>query len=400
MTAPRFVRVGAVLAAATTALVAAFPLWGVAEAQTSSVALTSYQGRGHDRGDHAERHGRDNKPTATCTITVPDNPLTAQGLATPYVLNDGDVDCSMANDDTAAFVEATIVDPAGKLSVYRPQVVTNGTQPAAPPVVPTIAPGSTVGIWFGFQGDTLKLVGDGVGQGNCVNGLGRSVFGQFAYCNAPQFFAAARGVTAPALGQAADGKPCPTVRDFFVVDQDQSDNVSTVYRINAQGQTAQDTAATAATIPNKVVNASDNGLLNRKINLALGCANFTAPDLTGSGAEVPSLALNEIQGKLQQAPVAMIPLNNPMAKVGDRESIAKVNLYRLGVGQPPTGPQGANGTTYCANLQTIQPPRLADNEARLRAVAAPGAATPADGNLFDFMQERYTASLGELGCAG
>src|SRR5215472_16525213 len=44
-----------------------------------------------------------------CTISVPANPLTAQGLATPWVLGDG---CSWANGGTeGAFVEATILAP-------------------------------------------------------------------------------------------------------------------------------------------------------------------------------------------------------------------------------------------------------------------------------------------------
>src|SRR6516165_1675227 len=42
-----------------------------------------------------------------CTISVPANPLTAQGLATPWQLGDG---CSWANGATeGAFVEATIL---------------------------------------------------------------------------------------------------------------------------------------------------------------------------------------------------------------------------------------------------------------------------------------------------
>ena len=46
-----------------------------------------------------------------CTLTVPANPLTAKGLATPYQLGDG---CTMANAaNEGAFVEATILEPNG-----------------------------------------------------------------------------------------------------------------------------------------------------------------------------------------------------------------------------------------------------------------------------------------------
>src|SRR5215472_9755963 len=44
-----------------------------------------------------------------CSLAVPANPLTAQGLATPWQLGDG---CSMANAGTqGAYVEATILSP-------------------------------------------------------------------------------------------------------------------------------------------------------------------------------------------------------------------------------------------------------------------------------------------------
>jgi hypothetical protein len=38
-------------------------------------------------------------------------------------------------------------------------------------------------------------------------------------------------------GKARDGLPCPTVRDFAVVDQDQSDNVNTHYLATADVRT-------------------------------------------------------------------------------------------------------------------------------------------------------------------
>src|SRR5512146_1502209 len=124
-----------------------------------------------------------------CSLTVPANPLTAAGLATPWQLGDG---CSMANAGTeGAFVEATILSPNGQLSVYNPLVVTAGTQPAAAPVAPTIAAGSVVEISVGFNGTNLFLTGAGAAQGNCVDALGESVFGQQSACNAVAFYQAA-----------------------------------------------------------------------------------------------------------------------------------------------------------------------------------------------------------------
>lgn len=406
MSTPLFVRFVGVLAAVLTALVAVFPAWPAAEASTPTTLTAAHHGdRGHGRGDRGDRreHRKDKPPAETnpnCTLTVPDQPLTAAGLATPYKLRATDKNagpCNEANADQAAFVEATIVNPAtGDVAVYRPLVTDQGTKPAAKPVVPTLPAGAVVGIWFGFQGDVLTLKGDGVAQGGCVNGLGDSPFGQFAHCNAPAFFAAAANVTVPPLGAGADGNPCPTVRDFRIVDQDQSDNVSTVYRITADGQTAQNNTANAG-IGTPLVNASDNGLLNRKIQPVLGCTPFTAPDLTNPGGPtVPSLALNELQAALQGDLTALIPLNDPMAKVGDNQSLIKTNLYRAGVGQPLAAtPADADGPTYCTNLMMVQPPWLAANQALLSGATSPEAGV----NLFDFMQARYAASLTELGCA-
>lgn len=155
----------------------------------------------------------------SCTLLVPPDPLTAVGLATPFVLQKG---CSMAVPGQEVFVEGAVYDPnTNTISIYNPLVIDQGTQPAVTPVVPNLPVGATVGLWFGTNAGTLTLTGDLVG-GNCVNGLGASVFGQFAYCNAPTFFAMAANVQVPPLGTASDGLPCLTTRDFALVDMDQS----------------------------------------------------------------------------------------------------------------------------------------------------------------------------------
>lgn len=158
----------------------------------------------------------------SCTLIVPPNPLTAQGLATPYNLTG----CSMATPGEETFVEGAVYDPfTNTVSIYNPLVIDMGKEPAIRPVVPTLPDGAIVALWFGTNADILTLEGDITG-GNCVNGLFTngelSKFGQFAYCNAPTFFANAANVELPDLGVASDGQPCLTIRDFAVVDQDQS----------------------------------------------------------------------------------------------------------------------------------------------------------------------------------
>src|SRR5947209_7308657 len=102
-------------------------------------------------------------PNPNCTLVVPANPLTAQGLATPYRLLATDRRkgaCHEAVADQAAFVEAAILDPAtGAVSVYHPLVTDGDRQAVAAPVVPELPAGAVVGIWFGYNGDTLTLRG-------------------------------------------------------------------------------------------------------------------------------------------------------------------------------------------------------------------------------------------------
>src|SRR5271166_480141 len=57
-----------------------------------------------------------------CNLAVPNNPLTAAGLASPYLLSAGDTGCSQAAG-SMAFVQAAIYDPAAHtISVYTPLV--------------------------------------------------------------------------------------------------------------------------------------------------------------------------------------------------------------------------------------------------------------------------------------
>src|SRR4051812_21191129 len=84
---------------------------------------------------------------ADCTLVVPANPLSAEGLATPYRLQSSTWsagDCHETDPGQAAFVEAAIYDPAQhSLAIYRPLVVDKGSTPATPPV-PVALPANAV----------------------------------------------------------------------------------------------------------------------------------------------------------------------------------------------------------------------------------------------------------------
>lgn len=341
-----------------------------------------------------------------CTLTVPDMPLTAQGLATPYQLQaTDDGDCDEANLMQAAFVQAAVINPAnGQVSVYDPLVVTKGTKPAAAPVVPQLPQGGIVGIWFGFNGTVLKLKGNGVQQGNCVNGVKDSPFGQVAFCNASAFFQAANQaiqagkLTVPALGTGKDGKTCPSVRDFSVVDQDQSDNVTSTYLVTKKGKLAQDTAANRANLNAKPINnASDNFLVAQGVDTALGCQPWKVTDLADTGQTVTAQPLNELQAAAHQAaPVALVPARDPMVLANGYSSIKKLNAYRAGVDQAqvPNLDQ-ASTKQYCQDLLNNAPQRLKLDQQFTINAASPDKA--AANSLFTFLAQRFNATWGANG---
>ena len=342
-----------------------------------------------------------------CTISVPANALTAQGLATPWQLGDG---CSWANGATeGAFVEATILAPNGQLQIYDPLVITQGTQPAVAPTPPTIAAGSQIIISLGFNGNALALVGPGAAQANCIDALGNSLINQTPQCNAANFYRLANAeiaqgtLKAPALGTAKDGQACPTTRDFSVIDQDQSDNVVARYLLDPNtGQTAQATATNQGNMAQAVTqtNGSDEGLIAGFVDPALGCTPWMAPNTTNPNGMSASQALNELMARQdQQGTVALLPVNDPQLLVGGQFSVAKTNLYRRETDQAPlsfrtTAQQ--NAARYCQNMVNIQAPRL-----KLDATLEAGTNSPVPAlgnNLATFLAARLSGSFGNLNC--
>jgi len=366
-----------------------------------------------------------------CDIIVPANPLSAQGLATPYQLtgpagtSPAASGCTMANAaNLGAFVQATILNPrTGALAVYNPLVITQGTTPAAAPVVPRLPRGAIVTIDFGFQGTNLIQVGatpNALRQGNCVNGLPGSPFGQQSMCNGINFFRAASTLMAigrmrvpfegtsakivPTAGRLGTGRDCPNVRNFDMIDQDQSDNVTSVYLLNqTTGQTAQDTAANEASLAGTqaLSNGSDNALVDKFMDPALGCTPFMAPDLANNGTPTTSQALDELLAARNMPRVpALVPENDPMTlDANGNFDAAKTNLYRAEVGQPAISPANDrfdSPANYCQNMINIQGPFLAANQAVFAAGPSP---VPAVGeNLYTFLANRLLMSFDNLGC--
>jgi hypothetical protein len=377
----------------------------IATQQLGDIATQPVDGQGaainlNQTADQAGNSGN-------CTIVVPRNPLTAQGLATAYQLADG---CSMANPDQEAFVEATILSPNGQVQVYNPLVITQGTRPAVRPVVPRIPRGSRVIIDFGFNGTNLLLTGPGAVQGSsgCVDALGQSVIGQVSACGAVPFYNLANQLIArhilrvPRAGTAQDGQPCQTTRDFALIDQDQSDNVYSMYLLTANGQTAQATKANKARMANAqlVSNGSDNALLGYFVDPANGCKPFTSQDATSTTGSQGSQALDELSARVNQKPhIAMIPTNDEMVLVGGAYSLAKTNMYRSLVDMPML-PGNTNpyevAAAYCMNMVNIAP---AHNQADMSNDTPFNTPVPDVGNnLATFIGNRLSMSFANLGC--
>ena len=366
-----------------------------------------------------------------CDIVVPANPLSARGMATPYQLTGpngmtpAQSGCTMANAaNLGAFVQATIVNMrTGQLSVYDPLVITQGTTPAVAPTVPTLPARYVATIDFGFNGTVLTQVGataNTLRQGNCVNGQAGSPFGQVSFCNGTNFFAEANlleregKLTVPSAGTSAKivasggqlgtGQTCPTVRNFDMIDQDQSDNVTTLYLLNpATGQTAQDTTANAGNVAGAttVANGSDNILVDAFLDPTLGCTPFMAPDLANNSQPTTSQALDELlSAKNQPAIAALVPENDEMVLNGQGQfDLTKTDMYRSNVDQTPVNPRNTGPDSpamYCQNMVNIQTPFLAANQNLLATGTSP---VPAVGNnLFTFMANRLSMSFTNLGC--
>jgi len=366
-----------------------------------------------------------------CSIIVPANPLSAKGLATPYQLTGPDGEspaatgCQMINSlNLGAFVQATILNPAtGALSVYNPLVITAGTKPAIKPVVPKLPKNAVVTIEFGFNGTVLYqqgATGGALRQGNCTDGMPGSPFGQVSFCNGINFFRAALKMMhegrlavpsagfsskiVPTAGAMGTGRSCPTVRNFDMVDQDPSDNVTSLYLLNpATGQTAQDNAANTGRMGDAkiVFNGSDNALVDAFLDPALGCTPFMAPNLGDHGKLTTSQALDELlAARNQPRNAALVPENDEMVvDLGGGIDVAKTDLYRAEIGQAPVSAQNAASSSpamFCQNLINVQGPFLAANEAALSKWASP---VPTVGDtLYTFLASRLASSVDNLGC--
>jgi hypothetical protein len=333
----------------------------------------------------------------TCAIVVPANPLSAQGLATPYLLTGpkgtapAQSGCEMSNGaKLGAFVQATILDPTtGQLWVYEPLVITKGTKPDTPGMKlspPAIPADAVVTIDFGFNGTDLIQVGatpTTLAGAHCVSGRAGSAFGPTSSCNGASFFDAVREAERKGLlkvpspgtsdaivasgGDLGTGRSCPVISNFEVAGLNPGIGVTTTYLLNPlTGQTAQNNT----TFRNYIAGAtllhgnSANAVLDQYIDPMLGCAPFAAPDLSNASVPGFSAALDKIAADAYPPKAATSTSSSP--------------------------------AMYCQNLVNIQTPFLAANQKLLAAGQSPVTATA--GNLLTFLANDLRASFTSLGC--
>jgi hypothetical protein len=308
-------------------------------------------------------------------------------------------------------------------SFFFSLVIDLGSLPAAIPTVPSLPQSYVAALWFGSNGNILRLAptqplliggSDSLMQGNCVNGGGTgdyTPFGQFSYCNAPEFFAAARRLIwnnklkPPSLGKTHQHITCPSVRDFSVVDQDPSDNVITKYIQTKDNKFAQDTPANRLLFPdsNLIENGSDNLLLSQFIAPAIGCQTWQVNDLADISKlqKLSALPLNEIQAALfQSPPIALVPSGDPMTfNANGQPDLNKLNYFRRGVGQfevASLNQQSANQITNCKNMVSVGATRILKE--RGMTILAPTPVATMGTTLFGFLVSRFTNSMTNLNC--
>jgi len=338
-----------------------------------------------------------------CLLQVPDTPLTPTGLMTPYFLVGAG--CNQANIKNSRFVHAVILNTDnGQVSIYNPLVINAGTTPEVQPAPVTFTPNNhVVGIWIGSNFNTLALTNPtGIANGNCIFGTPASAFGQFAHCNTVNFWKAIEMVRAqgflavPPVGVGPDGAPCPTIRDYVVVDMDPDDGVPTTYLISNNGNPIQKTLNNMKIAASEIANDGDHHLIGAFVQPTLNCQGWLVPDMADPGVKRTALPMNVLQAiYYQPMPVESLPNTDPMTTTNNAPDMAKLNLYRKGIYQPQIANLiEADPAVFCRNYVNITAARLRLLSANLKNGQSPSGV----GTLFDFMKARCSTTYAALNC--
>jgi len=182
---------------------------------------------------------------------------------------------------------------------------------------------------------------------------------------------------------------------------DPDDGVQAIYLLTTQNQVIQKTAKNMANfaIQSQLANDGDNRLITLFVNPAIGCQTLVLPNAADPGTFTQALPMNVLQAQFfQAAPVVLLPNNDPMITTNGQPDLQKLNLYRLGVNQPPATVLNAadnNPAMFCTNYANIAVTRFNSLNARLKAFASPA---PGFANLFAFMKNRAMTTYAALNC--
>ena len=346
-----------------------------------------------------------------CFLEVPIDPLNT-GLFKPWFVSSNPnsaINCTQTDSTKASFVEATIFHTdTNTFSIYNPLVLDKGTNPFIPITTAYIKSTDMVVIHFGTNSNSLELISSSLnfntlGMGNCITKVNNSIFGQFSYCNAENFFKTVNAkinfINIPPLGVTVYREKCPSVRSF-TVDQDQSDNVLTSYILTDNNIIAQDTPENQILLRNmnEFLNFITNGRIY--VNKLIGCQPYTAPDFINPTIFKSSLALNEIQASVNnfEPNTASIPPDNPIVLIDNIQSLEKINAYRIGVNQPLLSVLNKTiQTTYCLKMDQYAIPFFFNYQQILSNASSPNIYLA--NNLLNFLIQRYINNWTVLNCS-
>ena len=240
-----------------------------------------------------------------CVLTIPDNPLTAIGLATPYILSSN---CSVLNMSTTVFSEVIIINTnTREYSIYNPLIVNNISQLENTPVIPILPRKYIIGIWFTSEQPFTLLTKFNLCE-NMVNT-------NFAYCNIGVFYnyVISLNVFIKSI--------CPSIRDY-PMQLLLGNRVMDSYIVNNNSLITQ-TNSLSNNISYIVENTSTNDyIFNNYVNKALNCPSLIAFNIQ-TGRQVNSMILNQIQA-IQYGSGTSTYIS---------KSIQEMNFWRLGLGQ-------------------------------------------------------------------
>lgn len=337
-----------------------------------------------------------------CSVIVPNNPLTEIGLSTPYILKsfkNSSLNCNIGNN--SIFIEAVILDlNNGNYEVYNPIIIDEYIVDYKV-IKPIIPENSIIGIWFSSNNLKFRLTGstdsyniiNSVIDGNCIDGIENSPFGNFAYCNAYYFFLKANSLVNKNIINIKPLKNnCLTTRSYAFIPRYEISSISSYSYIILDNNTLiQNEIFNITNNYKKIINInSNNRLLNDFINPSTNCIinNFKN-----------CLAFNEIYSSytINENNQALIPYNHPNVLVNGKINLEKLNYYRIGFNQKTINTvDNYENVNFCNNIYNDALNYMYENYDYLNNFSSPDYKIAT--NLLNYICNRFIETWKILDC--